>query len=147
MRRSLVPVGIAVATLAGCGGGGSERLSRDAFVSRADAICKVAVSKQRKLPSPASIDGIPGYVGRALPIVDAMVEGISALRPPEEMQADVRRWLDLTVQARNELESLRTAAQSGDQQKVREVSAKGTAMNDRRDAQARALGLTACANT
>jgi hypothetical protein len=138
---------LAVGLLAGCGGGGGTRLSLDAFVSEADAVCTAALRKQQQLPTPTSIDGIPGYVDRARPIIDAMVGDLRNLRPPRDMEASVKTWLDLTVQARDELASLRSAAESGDEQKVREVSAKATALNDQRSSQARAMGLTACSST
>lgn len=149
MRRSvaLAALTVAVAVLAACGGSKAKRLSRDAYVSEADAACTTAAHEQRKLASPTSIAGIPAYVDRALPILDTLVKDVRELSPPQDLEASVTQWLDLTAQGRKTLESLRAAAKRGDEQQVRQVSAKGTDLNQRRAALARSIGLTVCATT
>ena len=51
MRRSVAL--LAVAALAACGGSGGERLSRDAYVAKADAICADVAVQREVLPGRA----------------------------------------------------------------------------------------------
>jgi hypothetical protein len=145
--RAIAAVAALLAFAAGCGGGAGKQLSRDAYVEKADAICREVVRKERALPVPSSIAEIPGYVDGALPIIDGAVKDLRSLRPPKDMEDEVNEWLKQTVETRSKLEGLRSAAQGGDADKVRAVSAKVTAMNERRDALARSIGLTDCAST
>ena len=147
MRRPAAAVVAALLALAaGCGGGGGERLSRDADVTKADVICLDVVREQKALPAPASIAEIPAYVDRVLPIFDAALKQLRALRPPAEMEDGVSAWLKAAGDARKALENLRSAAKGGDALKVREAGAEATKIDNRGSARARALGLTACAN-
>jgi hypothetical protein len=147
MRRSVAL--LAVVALAACGGSGGERLSRDTYVARADAICADVAAQREVLPAPTSIAEIPGYVDKALPIIDAALVKLRALRPPLEMQQSVTAWLDTTAQTLAVLADLRRAAQDGNPagDKVRAFAAKAKTLNDRRGALARSIGLTSCAST
>lgn len=144
MRRSAAALlGVAL-LVAGCGGGGGGRLSRDAYVTKADAICRAADAQRRKLRAPTTVAGIPAYVDRALPLLDAALKRLRSLRPPSEMEQSVNAWLKTNDETRKVLEDLRRAAQAGDAQKVREAGAKGTEVTRRSASLARSLGLTAC---
>ncbi len=148
MRIGATAVVAALLVLAGCGGGGGgERLSHDEYVAKADAICAALVKEQKTLPSPSSIAEIPGYVDQALPMVDSALARIRALRPPKELEEGVGRWLAATAETRDQLAKLRAAAAKGDQAEVNTVAAKGTDLDSSRDAIAREIGLTTCANT
>jgi hypothetical protein len=147
MRMGAAAVVAALATaLAACGGGSGERLSRDAFVSKADAACRDLVQRQQELAAPTSIDGIPAYADKALPILDDALKKLRSLRPPTELQAGVDSWLKRLGESRAVLEDLRSAAKDGDAAKVRAVGAKGTNLDSNAKDLARALGLTDCAN-
>ena len=80
---------VVVLALAACGGGGGTRLSRDAYIAKADAVCTKVEDQQRELGAPATLAEIPAYVDKALPILDAGVEEMRALRPPKSMQERV----------------------------------------------------------
>jgi len=147
--RAAAVVALAALAVSGCGGGGgkTQRLSRDEYVAKADAICAQAVKQQKALPTPSSIDEIPAYVDKALPVIDDAIAKIRKLKPPVTMEQGVKAWLDQTEATRSELTKLRSAAKSGDPTKVRKVAAKGTQMDSERSALARSIGLTTCANT
>jgi hypothetical protein len=146
MRIGTTAVVVAL-LLAGCGGGGGTRLSRDAYVAKADAVCMRVAKEQRALAAPSRIDEIPAYVDRALPILDAGVDALESLRPPADMEDGVHDWLATTGETRDVLTGMRRAAEDGDDAKARALGAKGTEIDNRRDTIARSLGLTACANT
>ena len=140
---------LAALAVSGCGGGGgsSQRLSRDEYVRQADAICAQILKEEKALPTPSSIDEIPAYVDKALPIADELIAKIEDLDPPATMEQGVKSWLDKTESSRSELTKLRSAAQGGDATKVREVATTGSRLDSERSSLARTIGLTTCANT
>jgi hypothetical protein len=137
---------VVAAVLAGCGGSGSERLSRDAFVSKADAACRDLSARQQTLTPPTSIDAIPAYADKAVPILDDALNALRGLRPPSELADGVDSWLNQLAGTRSVLEDLRSAAEDGDEAKVRTVGAKGTDLDRRAKALAQGIGLIDCAN-
>jgi hypothetical protein len=133
---------------AGCGGGGGgDRLSRDDYVAKADAICLATVKKRQALSVPTGLAGIPRYVDRALPLLDAAHSDLRALRPPPELEDEVEAWLAAIGDERDALDDLRRAAKDKDAAKVRSIGSQGAAIEQRARARARAIGLVACANT
>jgi len=137
---------VVVLALAACGGGGGTRLSRDAYIARADAVCTRVEAQQKALGVPATLAEIPPYVDMAIPILDAGLKEVRALRPPKNMEEGVDNWLASTDETRQVLRDLKKAAEAGDAAAARAAGSRGNAVADRRHAKARALGLTACAN-
>jgi hypothetical protein len=101
----------AAVALAGCGSG---RLSHDAYVRQADAVCAAYAAKVTLLTHPRSFDAVVVYVDRTLPLYAAAVDHVQALKPPQEDETAVRTWLaaDRSVQAA--LRNLRAAAMRHD---------------------------------
>jgi hypothetical protein len=146
-RATAVVAGLLALTLAGCGGGGGGgRLSRDAYVTKADAICASYVKQRARLPAPTSIEAVPAYADGALPLLDAGLKDLRRLRPPAEMEDGVSAWLKALGDGRNALDDLRTAAKAGDNTKARELGSKAAQIHSHVAALAGSLGLTACAN-
>ena len=148
MPRTALSAVVLVALAAGCGGGnGSERLSRNAYLARADAICRDVDEKRKTLPVPAAIPDIPAYVDRALPILDEARSRLEALRPPSSLDDQVSGWLSAIRDGRDALSDLRSAAAKGALAKVRAVGSTSTGIADRARTSARAIGLVDCANS
>jgi hypothetical protein len=145
--RAIAVVGALAVLAAGCGGGGGERLSRDDYVAKADAICREVTKKRQTLPIPTSIAGIPRYVDRALPLLDNARSDLRALRPPPDLEEEVTSWLDAIGEERDALSDLRGAAKDRNAAKVRAIGSRGVAIEQRARARARAIGLVACANS
>jgi hypothetical protein len=74
--------------LAGCGG-----LSHGAFVKRADAVCSAYAAGAQALPKPTKYSQVAAYVGRNLPLYEAALRKLEALKPPSQDTAGVRQWL------------------------------------------------------
>jgi hypothetical protein len=147
MRRTAAALAALLALAAGCGGAsGGQRLSKDAYVAKADAICRDADAKRKQLTTPASIAEIPAYVAKALPILDDGLRRLHALRPPSDLEAGVRAWLSTGDETRNLLAELGKAAKQGDSAKVQALGAKGNTLTSDADSLARTIGLTDCAN-
>jgi hypothetical protein len=146
--RAIAFVAALTVIAAGCGGGGGdERLSRDDYVAKADAICRATVDKRRALPVPTALAGIPRYVDRALPLLDSARSDLRALRPPPELEDEVTSWLQAIEDERDALSNLRRAAADKDAAKARAIGSQGVVIEQRARTRARAIGLVACANT
>jgi len=137
---------VVVLGLAACGGGEETRLSQEAYIAKADAVCAKVAAQQKALGVPTTLDQIPPYVDKAIPILDAGLKEIRALRPPENMEAGVDEWLASTSETREVLGDLKKAAEAGDAAAARAAGSRGNTVADERHEKAQALGLTACAN-
>jgi hypothetical protein len=135
-------VAVAVAALAGCGGGGT--LSKADFVSRADAICKRYSARIKAIPQPKSPAGIPRFVERALPLTRKELAELRALRPPAKDAGTVRRILDefeRTIEAGRKLSA---AVQKNDRGAFDRANLAGSKAARTADRLARAYGFRSC---
>jgi hypothetical protein len=84
---ALLAVVMAAAVLvAGCGG--TKTLSHSALVTKADTACQSANAAVSKLGAPtASLSALTTYAGKLLPISQALVTKLSALKPASSDQA------------------------------------------------------------
>lgn len=139
--KSLLLSSSAVLLLAGCGSG---RLSHDAYVSRADTICRAYDARVSLLSRPKSYDAIVAYVGKTLPLYVAAVDKLRQLRPSKDDAPAVRAWLAQSTAVESALRTLRTAAMDRDLANTNDAStAEQSASLAARQAAA-ALGLTDC---
>jgi hypothetical protein len=74
--------------LAGCGG-----LSHSGYVSRADAICSAYTAAAKPLPKPKAYTQVLAFVDTDLPLYEAALTKLEALKPPSQDKADVEEWL------------------------------------------------------
>jgi len=145
MRMRAVAVGASVLALAACGGGGGgTRLSRDAYITKANAICAKLAAERKALKAPTSLAEEPPYIDRALPLLDAGLSDLGALKPPANMETSVDALLQAAGQVRDLLAQLRTAAKKGDSLTVAKVGSQALQLNNQIQSRARALGATGC---
>lgn len=88
---------VAVIGIAGCGGGDDAALSRDEFVTQANAICAAG---NAKISAAVPTDGPPGQELYEAVVDETQhtIDGVAALEPPEDMASDV----DAMIAAANE---------------------------------------------
>jgi hypothetical protein len=115
---TVIVAGALVVPLGGCGDDDGDRLDRGAFVEQANAICEeegrvvedagdeVFTSEE---PDPETVRTFLEDV--AIPRVQSMVDRIDELEPPEDVEEDVDRLVELTNGA---VDEMRTAAESDD---------------------------------
>jgi len=141
VRRSIALAGAAVA-LAGCGDG---RLSHDAYLRRADAVCSAYAAKVTLLTHPRNFDAVVAYVDRTLPLYVAAVDHVQALKPPQDDEAAVRIWLAADTKVQAELRNLRAAAMRHDLAATNDAAnaLQAASLSARQAAQE--LGLQTCA--
>jgi hypothetical protein len=139
---TVVLAGAAVLTLAGCGGG---RLSHDAYVTRADAVCSAYQAKVVLLTNPASYDDVVAYADRTLPLYAAALDRLKALKPPASDESAVRTWLRADRKVAAAIRQLRDAAMRHDPAATNDASAAMQAAGLDGTRAAAALGLKSCA--
>jgi hypothetical protein len=147
MRLALaVGLAAALAAVTGCGGGGGgDRLSKEDFQQRANAVCQKYDTKIQALGSPSSPEDIPKFLEKGLPLIQQGVAELRSLKPPEELEQDYDAMLDETEKAIPAARKLGDAAEKQDAAAVQEALAEGERADDESDRLATKLGLDKCA--
>ncbi len=137
--------GVAALTLvlvAACGG--DDRLSREEYLARADAICTKYEEKLAELGRPRSFEEAVAIGDEAIPLLRDGVDELKELEPPKELEARVDAWNALNERNVEFAEDLRDAAKRRDRARVRAVARATEANEQRADRAARDIGLRAC---
>src|SRR5438046_6383047 len=94
--RRAFPLLLALVFAAGCGGGGSsgQRLTREQYAARADAICTKYKQKSDAISRPATLPDLAKIADQVLPLLDDARGELRSLRPPEHEEATAKAWLD-----------------------------------------------------
>lgn len=131
---------------AGCGESkGADRLSKEDYVKRADAVCAAFDHRLDELPEPKTIEEVVTLADKAKPIAERGLAELRKLRPPTDLQEDVDAWLALNQANVDAIDDLRKAAAASDEGAAQAVS-KGAVENERKaDALAKRIGLEECA--
>jgi hypothetical protein len=142
-RRALLLSAAAAFLLAGCGGSG--RLSHDAFVAKANAICADYHARAAKLPLPHTIAAYAEYARRTLPFYRSALAQLAALRPPSADEPAVLRLLDADRAIERDIVRIEHAASSGNAAAVDRAVGQARKDNARAARLARSLDLGVCA--
>jgi hypothetical protein len=142
MKRTLLALAFALALVAGCGGGddnggsGDQTLSRDEFVSQANAICREGEEKinakaqeiQGKLQQANGVKEQQQVVADVLEDTakeyDPYLERLGKLKPPEELAADWKKFLEGVNEAFDLIPDLADATRKGDRDKLSQLTTK-----------------------
>jgi len=142
VRRLLVVVAL-VALAAGCGGG-SDRLSRQEFAKRADALCTKYAADLKKLGQPSSFPELASFTDKAVPLAQKLIDDTKKLKPPKDEQATVDRWNVQNQKVVDAIKALGDAARKSDQKAARQALQLGDAANSESNTLGKQLGMTAC---
>ena len=76
-------------TVTACGGGSGagDKAAKAAYVGKAEAICRVAVTRQKALTPPGTVDALAPYVDDTVRIAVTATRDLSALSPPRADKA------------------------------------------------------------
>jgi hypothetical protein len=144
MRRGAAAVIAGGIVLAASACGGEERLSKEDFQNEGNAICAKYDKQIEDIGTPTSVEEVPAYVNKALPILERQIEDMKELTPPEEDQQafdDMIAEAEKTVEAGRELGE---AAEAMDAAAIEQTLDEGNAASARADRHATELGLTDC---
>jgi hypothetical protein len=144
----LALLGSAALVAAGCGGdgggGSGDRLSATEFREAADAICAEYDQKIQDLGEPESLEDLNAFIGRAIPIIEEGFNKLEELQPPEELEADWNRAMEVNAENLQLTKDLQAAAEDGDEERVQEILAQASQNEEETDRLARELGLQRC---
>jgi hypothetical protein len=146
VRRALV---LALATLfavVGCGGD-SERLSRQEFAEKADAICAKGNRETEMLPSPANLPELAEVSDKTIDILDDALNELRKLEPPEDEQKIVDQWLAQFETLRDDLAEIRDKARANDLAGVQAIAERAQDHNARANELGTTLGMKVCNTT
>ncbi len=136
---------LAVTLAAGCGGGGSDRLSQADFQQKADAICQRSRDQIQPLAKGANtVEGLKKYAGAAAFSIAAEAKALSALKPPEDKQDAFNRAKALVAWQAKQAVALFQAASARDPQKVNQVAKELSSRRAEGKQIGQELGLKVC---
>jgi hypothetical protein len=145
VRRATLLV-LAIVVLAGCGSSGSsgQRLTRDEYAKRADAICSKYKHKSDALSRPADLAGLAKVADQVLPILHSARGELSALRPPQAEEATAKAWLDGFDHTIDDVKKIRDAAKKNDSAAVKAAARPALQDDQHSNELASQLGMTVC---
>lgn len=136
---------IALLALAACGGGdGGDQLTADEFRQQADGICAEFEGRLNELGTPESLEDLQGYVDDAVPILEEGTNRLDELQPPEELEEDWNRAMEINREQLENVRGLQDAVADGDQARVTELLQESDDARDESNQLAADLGLTEC---
>jgi hypothetical protein len=131
---------------AGCGGeDGGDRLTREEFVSRAEAVCEEYDGRIEELGEPESEDQLGEYTDELVRIVEDGVGELRQLRPPEDLEEEYDSWMATNEEAVDAARELDQAVEDQDAERLAEIGAEVEQKEEEADELARDLGLEGCA--
>ena len=136
---------LTIALVAGCGGGGSgERLTRDQYAEKADAICSKYKQKTDALERPSDLAGLAKIADQTVSILHDARGEFRKLRPPANEQATADAWLDQFDLLIQDVEEIRDKAKANDVSAVQQIAQKSLEHNQRANELGSQLGMTVC---
>jgi hypothetical protein len=135
---------LALVVVAGCGGGGSSRLTRDQYAAKADAICAKYNQQTRALANPSSLSELANVADQTIPILDHALGDLRKLKPPSNEQATADQWLAQVENLGGDLKEIRDKAKANDMRGVQNVVPKATQHNTKGNQLATQLGMKVC---
>lgn len=134
------PLALLALVAAGCGGGPSKK----EYAADLDNVCKRSNEKIQKLRTPRTIKQIGSFTRQVRPILEDSIKEAEDLKLPDEKGDEFKAYIQDSKRSLGELDDLQRAADSGNTRAVRQVFARTTLENRKRDMEAKRLGLKQC---
>jgi len=147
--RILTPLAIAALALGATACGGDDKLSKEEFAKKAEAICKEYENKVEAVEEPQNAqdaDDAAQYLDEVTPIVEEGVAKLKDLEPPEDVKSDWDDYIESSEQGTKLLKESAEKANAKDPsglqdlQQLDAITAKGKAA-------AKKVGATGCADS
>jgi hypothetical protein len=144
--RLLVLAALGLLVLAGCGGGGDNKLSDDDFRAQANALCVAYSTKVNALPDPGGYRELADYASDAHAALVVALDRLKELHPSDALEDDYAKWLASANRSLERVDQLRQAAEDENDTKIQQLSAAAKAEDVDADRIATRLGIAECAN-
>jgi hypothetical protein len=143
--RRASPLLLAILLVAGCGSAShGQRLTREQFAAKADAICTKYKQKADALSRPATLSELGDLSDQVLALLGDARRELRRLRPPQNEEETANAWLDEFDVNIDDVEKIRDAARKNDKAAVQQASEPALRHNQRFNELATQLGMTAC---
>jgi protein-tyrosine-phosphatase len=144
--RRASPLLLAIALAAGCGGssGGGQRLTREQYAAKADAICSKYKQKTDALARPATLSDLADVSDQVLPLLHGARGELRALRPPQSEEATANAWVDEFDVIIDDVEKIHDAAKKNDAEAVQAAARPALRHDQHANDLATQLGMTVC---
>jgi len=144
--RRASPLLLAILLVAGCGSGShGQRLTREQFAVKADAICARYKQKtQDALSRPTTLSDLADLADQVLPLLHTARRELRSLRPPQSEEATANAWLDEFDVSIDDVEKIRAAARKNDRAALQEAAQPALRHNQHANDLAGRLGMTVC---
>lgn len=144
MRRAS-PLLLAALLAAGCGGGsGGQRLTREQYAAKADAICGKYKQKADALARPATLSDLARVSEQVLPLLHDARGELRSLQPPQNEEATANAWIDAFDVTIKDVEKIRDAAKKNDSEAVQAAARPALQHDQHGNDLATQLGMTVC---
>ena len=121
-----------------------QRLTKEQYAAKADAICGKYNRKISTLANPQNLPELAKVADQTLVVLDDAISELKRLRAPAAEQAKADQWLSQVDNLKEDLTEIRDAAKAKDMRAVRAVVPKAEEHNRRSNALATELGMTVC---
>jgi hypothetical protein len=128
--------------VSGCGG--DDGLTREEFISEAEAICEEFDQRVGEVNEPASADDVERYVNEVRPVVENGLNELTELQPPEELEEQWNELVAMNDESLEALDDLSQAAANRDEARLQEIVEEASRRDSESDSIAREIGLENC---
>lgn len=135
------PLALLALAAAGCG---DSRPSQKEFVADLDAICKKSEQELLKLDKPKTSKQLAKFVRESREIADESFERAAKLELPDEDKGGFEDYIKKSKDSLTALDELEQAAEQNNRPEFERIIKETAEENDKRDAQAKKLGLKDC---
>jgi hypothetical protein len=146
MRPGLAAAAAAVLLAAACGG--DDEGGADDFRAEANAVCAEYGPRIAAVPAPLDDEdewaALAGDIGDLL---EAAVNELRGLEPPDDLGEDYGRWVDLKAEVLAQTRALQEAGAAHDEEAIATALAAAQEAESEADALAAELGLDDCATS
>ncbi len=139
--RSTSVVVLFALALAGCGG--DDAATKADVIADADKICADGNKELEAIGDPTSVEEVPDFARRSVPVVESVIDKIEALDAPEEGKADFDTFVRSTREAVDIVRPLADADPS-DEAAIQEAATKADAAGTKGEQAAKAYGFKEC---
>ena len=136
-----VLLAVAVLTAAGCGGGGP---SKEEYVADLNKVCQESNEKIQKIKRPRNIKEIAPFMRESRVVLEDSIKQAEELELPDEDKKQFESYIAGNRKSLDVLDDIEQASAKNDTNGVRRLFAETSAENQKRDLQAKKLGLDQC---
>jgi len=141
LKHLCAPLALLALAAAGCGDSGP---SKQEFIADLNAVCKKTNEKLQEVDNPQSRKQVPRFVREARPIVNESIRDVEKLELPDEDRKKFEDFISESKESLAAFDELKQAAEQNNGPELQRIVEKLAVKAEKRDVQAKKLGLSEC---